>query len=332
MSGLRDHGHVDLPKTAKYILMTPKTTNHTQNTDFTYCHTGIKTILDAFCSTLNINNVSLPERIFLEFNIDGVKYSKSTTTSLWLIQMSIENTGFDPFVVGVYFSHKKPAHTFLTQFVDELNELVSNGYEFRKINIPITIESFVNDTPANSFVRCTKGHAGYNSCMRCTEKGLRIDNCLVLPASKASKRTNADFRMKVDTNHHHLLETSIFEKIEDLDMIYSFALDEMHIVHLGVMKKLIEIWLSSLNKNEITEINIRAKNIEKFRPREIHRTIRAIDQVKQFKANEFRTFLLITGPILLKHVLDIERYNHFIMLHIAMRKLTQKRSIQEVMN
>lgn len=237
--------------------------------------------------------------------------------------MSIENTGFDPFVVGAYFSHKKPTHSFVTQFVDELKELVSDGYRFKNINIPVSIGCFVNDTPANSFIRCTKGHAGYSSCMRCTERGLRIDNCLVLPASRASKRTNADFRMKTDANHH-LPETSMFEEIEILDMIFSLCLDEMHIVHLEVMKKLIELWLSLLNKKQITEINLRAENIEKFRPREIHRTIRPIDQVKQFKANELRTFLLVTGPILLKNILDIERYNHFMMLHIAMRKLTQK--------
>lgn len=324
MSGLQDYGHVDLPKNAKHILKTPKQTNHNQNADFTYCHTSIQTILAAFCATLSDNKTDIPERIILEFNIDGVKYSKSTTTSLWLIQMSIENTGFDPFVVGAYFSHKKPDHSFITQFVDDLKELIPNGYKFGNLNVLVSIRCFVNDTPANSFVRCTKGHAGYSSCMRCTEKGLRIDNCQVLPASRASKRTNADFRMKTDARHH-LPQSSLFEQIQDLDMIHSFALDEMHIVHLGVMKKLIEMWNSTLNKNEITKINTRAENIEKFRPREIHRTIRAIDQANQFKANEFRTFLLITGPVLLKDILSVDKYDHFMMLHTAMRKLTQKK-------
>lgn len=43
LSGLRDHGHVDLPKNAKHILMKPKKTEHIKNADFTYCHVGIKT-------------------------------------------------------------------------------------------------------------------------------------------------------------------------------------------------------------------------------------------------------------------------------------------------
>lgn len=328
LSGLRDLGNdYNLPKYAKNLLMTPNQSNHVKDGNFTYCHTGIKANLAAYCSTLKTNNVCLPESIILDFNVDGVKYSRSTTRSLWLIQMNIENSsyGFDPFVVGIYFSDKKPAHSFLLKFVNELNELVTDGFKFGNTNIPVIIGCFVNDTPANSFIRCAKGHAGYSSCMKCTERGLRLDNCLVFPRVTASKRTNEDFRMKIDSEHHHLSETSLLENIEELDMIHSFAIDEMHIVHLGVMKKLIEIWMaSSLNKKEINEINIRAKTVERHRPCEIHRTIRAISDFKLFKANEFRTFLMITGPILLKDILDSEKYNHFLSLNVAMRKLTQK--------
>lgn len=263
----------------------------------------------------------------MDFNVDGVKFSNSSTHSLWLIQMSVENSNcFDPFVVGAYFANKKPTHSFLEEFVDELGELVLNGFTFENINISISIGCFVNDTPANSFVRCAKGHSGYSSCMRCTDKGLRLDNCQIFPALSAIKRTDADFRMKSDPNHHHLSEKSLLENIQELDMVLDFSIDEMHIVHLGVMKKIIEFVMGLLNKKEVTRVNDRAQLIEKYRPCEIHRIIRGIDQYKQFKANELRTFLMITGPILLKDVLDSNIYNHFICLHVAMRKLTHKKT------
>lgn len=86
--------------------------------------------------------------------------------------------------------------------------------------------------------------------------------------------------------------------------------------------------MTSLTQLELGEIRERAKTVEKYRSCEIHRTIRSITEFEQFKANEFRTFLMITGPVLLKDILPAEKYNHFISLHAAMRKLTRKVSKQ----
>lgn len=48
---------------------------------------------------------------------------------------------------------------------------------------------------------------------------------------------------------------------------------------------------------------------------------------------------MITGPVLLKDILDFDKYNHFILLHVAMRKLLRKNlepseldSIQLILN
>lgn len=70
--------------------------------------------------------------------------------------------------------------------------------------------------------------------------------------------------MRTDPAHHN--ETSILESIEELDMVASFAIDEMHVVHLGVMKKLIDVWVGSLTKSQLNEITVRSKSAEKHRP------------------------------------------------------------------
>lgn len=321
----QNRGHKDLPKTARALLMTPKKAIQVNNCDiagdYVYCHIGINLI--AYCFALEKCDAIFPYSIVLDFNIDGVKFSNSTTRSLWLIQMAIENNPeLDPFVIGTYFSETKPKQDFLMEFVRELKDLSTNGFHYKNRMIRVLIGSFVNDTPANSFVRNTKGHSGYSSCMKCTARGLSLDHCLVFPMTTAPKRTDADFRMRMDPAHHN--GTSILESIEEIDMVAGFAIDEMHIVHLGVMKKLIQNWVGSLTKSELNEIENRAKSTEKHRPCEIHRTIRSIREFKQFKANEFRTFLMITGPVLLRDILDVEKYNHFILLHIAMRRLTEK--------
>lgn len=233
-SGLQKCSNLILPKSAKTLLKTPSNIQHTKTDVFTYCHIGIKESLMAYCNVLQKNGISLPGLIELDFNIDGVKYSRSTTHSLWLIQMTIINSKerFDPFVIGVYFSEIKPHHSFILEFINELKVLVTHGLTLGSTTIPVSIGSFINDTPANSFIRCTKGHAGYSSCIKCTQRGLRLDNCLVFPPtlSTCKLRTNDDFRAKTDGEHHHRSETSFIERIDDLDMVTKFPIDQMHIV------------------------------------------------------------------------------------------------------
>ncbi|XP_046145939.1 uncharacterized protein LOC123989262 [Osmia bicornis bicornis] len=58
-------------------------------------------------------------------------------------------------------------------------------------------------------------------------------------------------------------------------------------------------------------------------PRDFVRKPRCIQEVKQWKAVEFRNFLLYTGPIVLKHSLPENLYHHFLMLHVAITILVR---------
>lgn len=51
------------------------------------------------------------------------------------------------------------------------------------------------------------------------------------------------------------------------------------------------------------------------------RKTRSLDDVKRWKATEFRFFLLYCGPVILKNILSREKYYHFMSLHIAIRIL-----------
>lgn len=71
-----------------------------------------------------------------------------------------------------------------------------------------------------------------------------LDSRLVFPYVSSANRTDESFRNREDPHHH--VRDSIFEHIEDFDMVRSFPVDEMHIVHLGVVKKLIGFWNNSM--------------------------------------------------------------------------------------
>ena len=59
---------------------------------------------------------------------------------------------------------------------------------------------------------------------------------------------------------------------------------------------------------EIQKVNI---------PCVINRKTRSLIECKRWKATEFRTFLLYTGPIVLKSVLSYDKYINFLTLHVA---------------
>ena len=47
------------------------------------------------------------------------------------------------------------------------------------------------------------------------------------------------------------------------------------------------------------------------------RNIYALENIVHWKATEYRTFVIYLGPIVLKHILDINEYNHFMLLNIS---------------
>ena len=131
----------------------------------------------------------------------------------------------------------------------------------------------------------------------------------------------------------------------------------MHLVCLGVMKKLLLLWRgekrSASNKkprktkrtdkqakdrvfrlSAIAQetINNRIIALSKCFPVEFQRKGRSLEEIEDWKAVEFRTFLLYSGPIVLKGVLFDEQYDHFLYFHIAIRILCSSSSTEEQMN
>lgn len=119
-------------------------------------------------------------------------------------------------------------------------------------------------------------------------------------------------------------------------MIDAFPLDYMHLVCLGVMRKLMTYWRS----HPVTVHNIRRNLSTRLRstqfqaicnnlciltsqvPCEFSRKPRSLMEADRWKATEWRQFLLYTGPVVLKGIIPDVIYNHFLLLHSAIRILT----------
>lgn len=110
-------------------------------------------------------------------------------------------------------------------------------------------------------------------------------------------------------------------------MIKQVPLDYMHLVCLGIMKKLLTLWTKGnmavrLKPDQLKEASLRSISIRKCIPKEFARLPRNLDEIDRWKATEFRLFLLYTGPVILKDLLPKNMYVHLLCLSIGVRILS----------
>nr|XP_023013056.1 uncharacterized protein LOC111503073 isoform X1 [Leptinotarsa decemlineata] len=114
-------------------------------------------------------------------------------------------------------------------------------------------------------------------------------------------------------------------------MIRNFPLDYMHLICLGVVKKLIvSLWLGGkpgikLSHHQVKTSSKSLVNHSSQIPSEFSRKPRSLDDAKRWKATEFRLFLFYLGPVVLQPVLDQDKYVHFITLHVALSFLSNSK-------
>lgn len=135
----------------------------------------------------------------------------------------------------------------------------------------------------------------------------------------APKRTDENFRSQTDGEHHR--EKSILEELP-IDMVEQFPVsDSLHLLHLGIMRRLLNGWVngnfSFQTKWSASVIKIVSNLLilsNNTMPMEIHRQVRGLDHLKNWKGTEYRTFLLYLGVVILKDNLDLEAYDNFLLL------------------
>ena len=110
------------------------------------------------------------------------------------------------------------------------------------------------------------------------------------------------------------------------DMVTKFPLDYMHLVCLGVVRRLINLWLNGprsckMSQNTVNTLSDRFLQIRYYISREFSRKPRSLSDFRHWKATELRLFLIYTGPVVLKGFLEPKLYSNFLDLSVAVRIL-----------
>lgn len=328
-----------LPNDARSILKTPRNIVSRPVDPGEYYHIGLQSNLQKIWHRVR-ESVSVIEILI---GIDGLPLFKSKGAEVWPILGSVFNIPSLKrmvFPIGIYFGNAKPndAKIYLQEFVLEVNTLYQNGIEILGKKFKFDLKGFSMDAPAKAFILNIKGHAGYCSCTKCHVYGHYIHNRTTFPDMNARERTHEDFIAYKDSSFHH--GTCPLTDITHIDFIKCFPLDYLHLVCLGIVRTILYIWKFEkpglkFCQRIIDQISSALENLAAHVPLEFSRKPRSLDELRRWKATEFRQFLLYTGIVVLKDILGKDfkdRYECFLELHVAMTILLSEHYCRKYAN
>ena len=119
----------------------------------------------------------------------------------------------------------------------QFDSVWKNQFDFQHKHYTVNIFAFVCDGPAREFSKSIKSHNAYYACERCIVHG-RWEGRVLFDDINCNLRTNQSF---IKPHHDHQIgKTPLIDS--GIDCITQFPLDYMHLVCLGVMKRLLSFW------------------------------------------------------------------------------------------
>lgn len=330
---LKSHGNFDVPLDVRTLMKVGQNENTPQviyrrlseNSDL--AHFGFSYALK---NSIKKYFLVLPDNVKINLNIDGLPLSKSSGSQFWpILGALVEPFYTEPFIITLYHGNSKPsnANDFLELFVEEALDILHNGILLEGHIISVKINSIVCDAPAKSFISFIKNHTGYFGCSKCIDEGDFLRNRMTFQSVDSKLRNDYSFKSRKQPEHH--TGDSILEKL-DIGMVSQISLDYMHLVCLGVMKRLLQFWVKGYKNTRCSDANLveidrRLNLCRKSIPNEFARKPRSVLDVDRWKATEFRQLLLYTGPVVLKNCISSDFYKHFLSLSIAIRILVDEK-------
>ncbi|XP_053954692.1 uncharacterized protein LOC128860920 isoform X1 [Anastrepha ludens] len=269
------------------------------------------------------------EVVNIDIGINGLKLFKSSNRCLWPILGYVVGSKLGPFTIACFSGMSKPGsvNDFLRDFCEEVSFLRKNGVKVGSNLVckPFNIRLFSCDAPARAFVTGVKSHTAKNSCSKCTIEGVYTQRRVSFPKQVGNLRSDSALKSRIDLSYHSLEFKQAGSLLESFNfgMVSQFPLEPMHLVDLGVTKKLLQLLIK---KGNVTKMNEKRLLLNRFVPSKFSRLSRDLDQISNWKSTEFRQFLLYTGIFVLKDCINEDLYYHFLLLHAGIRFLSCEKS------
>ncbi|RVE45461.1 hypothetical protein evm_009896 [Chilo suppressalis] len=200
--------------------------------------------VDSIC---DINNLSGNECTTEDENDHEKDYALKIDLQKWSLKFNVPHASVNV-LLCIYAGDAKPSNldAYLRPFINEMKQL-ENGFtvttktETDK-NMQGKIRAFICDSPARAMIKGVSNFNGKHGCLKCTVVGEYSHKSNIVTFSKLDcpKRNNEDFRNKKYGRHHK--QDSPLLKLK-IDMVEDILVsDSLHLIDLGVMKRLLIGW------------------------------------------------------------------------------------------
>lgn len=101
-----------------------------------------------------------------------------------------------PFIKGIFCgkgSDPSDLESFLHDFVEEVNELVAQDFNYGINTFKFGVRHYIFDQKARASIKRVKGCRGYYCCEKCTVKGINYMNRMVLLDQDCPLRSDESF-------------------------------------------------------------------------------------------------------------------------------------------
>lgn len=201
-----------------------------------------------------------PSELRLQLNLDGAPLYNCNSKSLWPLLCALgdkDKPKGKPFPLLLAVGSCKPNDCeFVRRAIHELNTLQNQGLTLPGGRvIPVQVESIVCDSPGRALIKGTKNHNARVACHFCTLRGYYHRRTMIFPFSELIRnrhhiprplpRTDLSFRNRDDAEFHK--EDSVLLEFDTFDLVHSTPSDYMHLVCIGVMKRLNQAWAKPSN-------------------------------------------------------------------------------------
>lgn len=255
--------------------------------------------------------------------MDGLPVCNSSRKQFWPILCKIiEKPDIKPLIVGIYAGNGKPSdvNAYLQPFVEEMKTILQKGIEIKNYKVNVIVKCFICDSPARAMIKGVQSFNGKHGCHKCTIVGeySHISRTTIFQEIDCLPRNDEDFRKKLYGKHHQK-DSALLSLPIDIVKTFPVA-DSMHLIDLGVMKRLLIGWRdgnfikkdTKWRASDITKVNSFLDTC--ITPNEIHRSVRNLKDLCHWKASELRTFLFYFSIVILQEVLNNDAMTHFLSL------------------
>lgn len=291
LSILKAH-HPTLPKDAKTLFKTQTCHSVASLAGGSFHYFGIQNMYSRIFQKLT-SVVPSHQSFKLQLNIDGLPIFKSSAVQFWPILGMLQGYSRKPVLIALFCGNSKPQSLseYLKDLVCELKSM-SSGFVVNGKTFFLTVCSVICDVPARAFIKGIKSHNGYSGCDKCVQSGIYINHRMTFPEVNARTRTDISFSNAEDEDHHvqhsPFCETSV-------PMVSGFPHNYMHLVCLGVVRRLLDLWMgtcgklhSRISSRQVSVISGKLLALRSYIPSEFARRPRALDERLRWKATELR--------------------------------------------